>query len=144
MKAFPKNPAKKEVVIQEIAKISVQKCSQNSIPVPKPLSAAKQAAQNFFTKDSVSTMMPGKRDVKTFIINGQKVTTNVRVLQAPVKELFIRFKDENPEAKIGIATFFSALPKNVNHFSKMPYFSCKCRYHENYPTLINPLRPIRV
>jgi hypothetical protein len=86
-------------------------------------------------------MMPGKRDVKTFIINGQKVKTNVRILQAPVKEVFGIFKEENPTVKIGLTTFSSMIPKNVKHFNKMPYFSCKCRYHENYRFTFNALKP---
>lgn len=121
---------KKIQVLTEVSK-NVPKIPSLPKP-PKPLSEAKIAAKNFFLEDNVSVVLPGKKDVKRIVIDGEKTTVNVRVLNDSLKNLFHTFKDQNPTLKIGQTIFNKCVPAHVKHFQKMPIFSCLCKDHENF------------
>lgn len=137
-KCLPKDKLKAESVIQELSKkVSID---SNPSKPSKSQSEAKKAAENYFLEDTTSTLLPGKNDVKTFVVNGEKKKMNVRVLQGSLRDHYKDFKDQN-DIKIGFTTFTKSLPINVKTFKHMPQYSCQCKYHENVKFAFNSLRP---
>jgi hypothetical protein len=134
---LPRDNQKAASVIQKLSKDFP---TVKIVKAPKSPSMAKKEAKEYFLKDTTSTMLPGKKDVKTFIINGEKKQMNVRVLQGSLREHFKDFKSQN-NVKIGYSTFVNTRPVNVKTFKHMPHYSCLCKYHENVKFLFDSIRP---
>jgi hypothetical protein len=127
---LPTNQVKRKEVLRELCK--------NIPAAPKETqqknqSEAKKLAIDFVNKDSVSTQLPGKKDeIKVVSETGETVFMRKRVLKDSTQLVFNEFKNENPGVKLGLTSFRGIIPKNVLPFSKMPIFSCLCKYHENF------------
>ena len=90
-----------------------------------------EAVKNFYTRDDISRMAPGKRDVVTIKDQEGKKKLQKRHLYMSIKETYMVFKDENPNVKIGLTKFSTLHPPNVLLSSQTPSKVCICVYHQN-------------
>ena len=88
-----------------------------STPNPKPgkrLSVeSTEKAIKFYEDDTVSRQMAGKKDCVSVLVDGEKKNVQKRRILTTVKEAHVRFKEENPDVKIGLSKFAEARPKHV-------------------------------
>lgn len=90
------------------------------------------AVKQFYCKDYISRITPGRRDVITVRDNEGKKKIQKRHLTMSIKECFATFKEENPEDKIGISKFAELRPQNVLLSSQTPANVCLCIHHQNF------------
>ena len=92
----------------------------------------------FYKSENVSTMMPGKKDtVSVKNSNGKKALVQKRLLMGNLKEVYERFKLENPDVNLGLSSFASLRPKNcVLAGSSGTHSVSVCPTHENMRLMI--------
>ena len=85
-----------------------------------------------FESTVVSSVMPGQKDTKSVKINGQKSVYQKRLIMRNLKEIFKRFKFENPDIKIGFSSFATLRPAHcVLEGAGGTHSVCVCLIHEN-------------
>ena len=102
----------------------------------KPLPASTtERVQLFFEDDAHSRLMPGKKD---FISIKKNVHKQMRLLLCNLHELYVLFKEQNPELKIGFSKFCLPRPKwCVAAGSGGTHSVCVCTIHQNAKLLVN-------
>lgn len=65
----------------------------------------------FFEADDVSSPMPGMKDFKSVKTSDGRIHKQKRLLLGNLREMFKRFKEINPDAKVGISKFASLRPE---------------------------------
>lgn len=79
--------------------------------------------------------MPGKKD---FVNIKRNVHKQKRLLLCSLKELYVLFKEQNPEVKIGFSKFCSLRPKwCVTVSSSGTHSVCVCTIHQNAILLVD-------
>lgn len=130
---IPENPAKKQQILMELTKDMTKKAPHKQLKVEPEIN---KTVRNFYLREDVSVILPGKKDTIAIKDNdGKKIIERKRVMVDSKLNLFKTFKGENPELKIGKTKFFSLTPPVVKSFLKMPEYSCLCKYHENFKKL---------
>lgn len=77
-------------------------------------------------------MQPGQKDVKSINLDGKKCNVRKRLLLGNLKEIFKKFKKENPTVEIGLTKFCSLRPDYcVLAGSGGTHRVCVCPIHEN-------------
>ena len=66
----------------------------------------------FYLSDSVSRMMPGKKDYVSMLVEGRREHVQKRLL-FNLKDAYKQFLDENEGFKVGLTTFKEPRSKNV-------------------------------
>lgn len=72
----------------------------------------KQRVLDFFHEDDVSSLRPGKKEFLSLRDDkGVRTHHQKRLLLGNLRELYCRFKEMYPDAKIGFSTFAELRPK---------------------------------
>ena len=87
----------------------------------------KEAVARFLIREDNSSLMPGKKDTKTE--NSQQQQKHV--LTDYMKNLFQKFRFENPEMKLSRSLFYSMRPANIVSANFASRRSCLCSRHQN-------------
>ena len=75
-----------------------------------PASIAK-VIKEFYELDSISRIMPGKKDFVSVIVGDQRIHKQKRLILCNLKELFHEFKNQHPDVSIGFSKFAELRPK---------------------------------
>lgn len=137
---MPKSTQKRKELVVELNKEFPGLCQ----PIVKPpkvrsLSQASKLAIEFYQKSENSLILPGKND--TMIRRneeGKKEKIQKQVFTKSVDEMFDEFKKEGHT--LSRSQFFHHAPKNILSFTKMPFFSCLCKSHENFKLVFNGVK----
>ena len=132
-KVLPKSPRKKNIVIRklvdEYGEIENDNVKRRHLLSLQPESI--EAIRNFYVRDDISRMAPGKRDVVTVRTNNGKEKLQKQHMSLTIKEAFGIFKMENPNIRVGLSKFAELRPPNVLLSSQTPSNVCTCVYHQN-------------
>ncbi|CAG9808831.1 unnamed protein product [Chironomus riparius] len=136
---LPENAVKKQQILKELTKDIPAK---KEIRVLKNESEVNKTIRDFYLREDVSVILPGKKDtIAVKDRNGHKTIERKRVLVDSKSNLFKSFKKEYPDIKVGQTKFSSLNPPSVLSFLKMPEYSCLCKYHENFKKLFICAKP---
>ena len=92
----------------------------------------------FYCSDENSRLMPGKID---FVSISRKTHMQKRLILSNLKELYIKFKNNNPDTKIGFSTFCLHRPKWCVTFEPSDTHSvCVCTIHQNGKLMISAVK----
>ena len=80
---------------------------------------------NFCENDSVSRVMPGKKDVISTKTNGTKEKKRKRLLLDDISDVHRMYLEEHPDNLIGKSKFFQLRPLWVIPVNKQPQEVCK-------------------
>ena len=127
------NPSKGMLIIRLCEQIKYQLyfCTLQLFYSGKSLSASKKLkVKQFYESDDVSSVMPGQKDTKCIKINGQK-SVYQKLIMGNLKEIFKKFKFENPDIKIGFSSFATLRPAHcVLAGTGGTHSVCVCPIHE--------------
>lgn len=105
-----------------------------------------QLVRDFWQKDSISRVLPGKKRQerkKLIIVNpdGTKTKTNVpkRYLYFTQEEVFMKFKEKHPELPISRSSFYRLKPKEVVQAPPSSRLTCGCVKCINFKFLCQEL-----
>ena len=139
---LPSSPRKKSAVVRKLS-------NEFGVTVVTPQSRQArsdgisddtvQCVKQFFERDDISRMAPGKRDVVTVRNEVGKEKFQKQHMIMFVKEAYAIFKEEKPDIKIGLSRFSSLRPQHVLLSSQMPANVCTCVYHENFMMAMSAL-----
>ena len=101
-----------------------------------------QHIHDFYQRDDISRMLPGKKDSKNVTIDGQTVKKQKRLLLMTTREAFTLYKTEYPENDVGRSKFQQHRPEWVLPTTGKDQDVCMCRYHENIELLLRPLKRV--
>jgi hypothetical protein len=88
--------------------------------------------QAFYNCDSISRVMPGKKDYISISIDGERHHAQKRLVLCNLKEAFQQFKEQNPETKIGFSKFAELRPKEcILAGDSGTHAVCVCTIHQN-------------
>ena len=93
--------------------------------------------RDFFERDDNSRAQPGKSDVKK---NEKGEKSQTRVLTDYLDNLFRKFRSENPEVKISLATFKRMRPKHILLMSLISRHTCLCTKHQNMALIAKAMK----
>lgn len=82
--------------------------------------------------------MPGVKDVVSLCTeNGKRQKVQKQLLLLNLKEIYVYFKDEHPDVRVGFSKFASLRPKQcVLAGSSGTHSICVCPYHQNLKLMI--------
>ena len=132
-KALPKSPRKKTIVIRKLVD-EYSEVEDNSVKKRHLLSLGAESIEvvnNFYIRDDISLMAPGKRGVVTIRKQRWEGKTTKRHLYMTIKEVYGIFKIENPNIKVGLSKFAELRLPNVLLSPQTPSNVCTCIYHQN-------------
>ena len=98
--------------------------------------------ENFFNRDDISRICPGKRDFLSVKTSEGRELRQKRLLLVNVNEAYELFKKEEPDLKIGRSKFASLRPRQVMPMSLHDQEVCMCKYHENINMILDGLKNI--
>ena len=101
-----------------------------------------KVVENFFNRDDVSRICPGKRDFLSVKTSEGRELRQKRLLLVNVNEAYELFKKEEPDLKIGRSKFASLRPRQVMPMSLHDQEVCMCKYHENINMILDGLKNI--
>ena len=96
--------------------------------------------QQFYERDEISRVMPGKKDVKVVKIGASKEKKRKRILMMTTREAFALYKKEYPTQKVGKSNFQHLRPEWVLPTTGKDHDVCLCKYHENAELLLRKIR----
>jgi len=105
--------------------------------VPR-MEVIKEAAYKFYMDDQNSRCSPGKQDYVR--VNGEKLQK--RICNDYVRNLHTRFRAENPDMDICLATFYACRPANVLTSKYLNKDTTCCQKHQNFQLLIKALAKV--
>lgn len=92
----------------------------------------------FYENDINSRIMPNKKDTVSIKIDNKRKKVQKRLLLCDIKILHTQFKEQNPEAAVGLSKFAELRPKwCVLAGSKGTHSVCVCVIHENFKSMFN-------
>lgn len=96
--------------------------------------------QLFYNSDEVSRIMPGMKDTVSMKVNGVRQKVQKRALLSSLKELYITFKAEYPNERVGFSTFAKHRPKNcILPGQSGTHSVCVCTIHQNVKTMLDAI-----
>ena len=149
-KALPKSPRKREEVLSHLVsgnlKLSLKKKSTDS-DEEKRNKVEDERVRQFYRKDSISRVLPGKTDYVTIKTPDGKIKKQKRVMTMTIAEAHKEYLSSSSSCasatgekkSIGKSKFASLRPKEVQLSSCMPHNVCGCRYHNNVILLLEAL-----
>ena len=91
----------------------------------------------FYCNDEFSRMMPGKKD---FVSIARNQHMQKRLILCNLKELYVMFKEQHPNVKIGFSKFCSLRPKRCILVGASGSNSvCVCTIHQNVSLLTDAI-----
>ena len=98
-----------------------------------------QKVQDFYVRDDISRMLPGKKDyVSVKLADGKREHRQKRLLLFKIGEAHELFKEET-NVQIGKSKFAELRPPQVIPSSAFDQEVCICKYHENIDLLLHGL-----
>ena len=98
-----------------------------------------QKVQDFYVRDDISRMLPGKKDyVSVKLADGKREHRQKRLLLFKIGEVHELFKEES-NVQIGKSKFAELRPPQVIPSSAFDQEVCICKYHENIDLLLQGL-----
>ena len=98
-----------------------------------------QKVQNFYLREDISRMLPGKKDyVSVKLADGKREHRQKRLLLFKIGEVHELFKEES-NVQIGKSKFAELRPPQVIPSSAIDHEVCICKYHENIDLLLQGL-----
>lgn len=98
-----------------------------------------QMVQNFYVRDDISRMLPGKKDyVSVKLPDGKRGHRQKRLLLFKIGEAHELFKEES-NVQIGKSKFAELRPPQVIPSSAFDQEVCICKYHENIDLILQGL-----
>lgn len=99
----------------------------------------KSRVKDFYLRNDMSWVSPGRKDCITVIRDGEKVREQKHYLVMTVKEAHALYQQEYPNDKMQLSAFKTLRPDTVLLESAMPHNVCVCQYHENVTMLLDAL-----
>lgn len=95
--------------------------------------------QDFYLREDISRIMPGKKDfISVKLDDGKRTHIQKQLLLCNIDELYQRFKDEYPNIKVGLTKFFTLRPKQcILAGDSGTHMVCVCTYHQNVKLMLN-------
>ena len=92
----------------------------------------------FYQDDEISRLCPGKKDfVRVKNSDREKEKVQKRLLLGNLKEIYLQYKKENPDDKIGFSSFCELRPKQcVTVGSSGAHSVCVCTIHQNVKLML--------
>jgi hypothetical protein len=91
--------------------------------------ATAEMVKQFYVSDEISSIiMPGTKDYVSVNSEGKKVRFQKQLILCNLKEVYLSFKEQNPEKLLGFSKFAELWPKNCVGWSKWDTCSL-CVYH---------------
>ena len=88
--------------------------------------------EQFYRSEEVSRMMPGKKDVVSLKVNGERKHIQKQLILCNLKELHALFRERNPDIKVGFSKFAELRPKEcVLVGASGTHSVCVCTTHQN-------------
>ena len=82
--------------------------------------------------------MPGLKDKKSVKVDGKSVLFQKRLVLENLKEVFLKFRSENPDIKMGISKFGTLRPAHcILAGSGGTHIVCVCPVHENIQLMVS-------
>lgn len=101
----------------------------------------KNQVLEFYNDDDISRTLPGERDYVSVSEDGKRQHIQKRLLITSLRETFNRFKEINPNCKIGLSSFASMRPKHCKLLSNSGTHNvCVCTSHENVNLMLHCLK----
>ena len=127
-KAILEKPVKSRVASHIAKEMGVNRRSvfrtrRKNIDKRQAFNREKVKVSRFLKKQPNSNPLPGKKDVTG---KGQKYALN-----DTLANLYKKYKIENPESKISLATFCRQRPANMKTIQWADRRQCLCQYHQN-------------
>lgn len=92
----------------------------------------KRKVQTFYENEDISYLMPGQKDTKSVKVDGKSVLFQKKLVLGNLKDIFRKFRQENPDVKIGLSKFCSFRPSHcILAGSGGTHIVCVCPIHEN-------------
>lgn len=101
------------------------------------LEKCRESVVNFLKREDNSRVQPGKSDAKT-TVKGRK--QQIQILTDYLKNLYLKFKSENPNINISFTTFCRSRPSYIYKTAMLSRVSCLCFKHQNASLLVKALR----
>jgi len=137
---LPQSPRKRIAVVEKLAiDIGIPISSSRTVSEKKGIpDEVKDMVIEFYRKDEISRIYPGKKDVKSFRdpITNEKVRLQKRLLTYNLKESHEIFKVDNPNIDIGLSKFCEFRPVEVETVKSKDHEVCCCPYCENFGFLL--------
>ena len=103
----------------------------------------KQLINEFYESDEVSSLLLGKKDcVSVKLTDGSKTRAQKRLLLSNLSEIYVHFKEENPNVSVGFSTFATLRPNwyvTVGASGSRSVFVCT--YHQNVTLMLSAVNP---
>lgn len=97
--------------------------------------------RDYYHSEDVSRIQPGMNDCKSVSQNGSKTLEQKRLILFNIKELYSKFKEENPELKISLSSFHKLKPQECIPAGKNSTHNvCVCKTHQNFKMKINRMK----
>jgi hypothetical protein len=96
-----------------------------------------QAVTEFYENNENSGICPGKKDCVSVNVGGIKEHKQKRLILCNLKELYIHFKNTQPEHKIGFSKFCALRPNLcIIAGASGTHSVCVCCYHQNVKLML--------
>ena len=96
-----------------------------------------QLVKLFYLNDTVSRVMPGKKDCVSIVVDGEKEAVQKRLLLCNLSEAYKQFQSDHPDVKIGLTKFTELRPKNVVLAGASGTHNvCVCVLHQNMKLML--------
>ena len=107
-----------------------------STPNPKPghslPSKSVDLIKSFYESDDISRAMPGKKDFVSIRQGEKRVQVQKRLVLSNLKEVYLAFKVQFPNEKIGFSKFAECRPRNcILAGASGTHSVCVCTIHQN-------------
>lgn len=137
---LPQSPRKRMAVVEKLAlDIGIPISSTRAVSGQKEITdEVKNIVIEFYRKDEISRIYPGKKDVKSFRdpTTNKKISLQKRLLTYNLKEAHEIFKADNPNIDIGLSKFCEFRPVEVETVKSKDHEVCCCPYCENFGFLM--------
>lgn len=110
-------------------------------PVPQP-PTADDIVVEYYHRDDISRISPGRKDVAIVCIDGVKHHLQKRHMLMSLKEAFQLFKSDIAKEICRISKFCALRPPDVFLSSDLPHDTCCCRLHEDFLSLLKAVAPL--
>ncbi|KAJ8688649.1 hypothetical protein QAD02_024444 [Eretmocerus hayati] len=134
-------------VTRYLAEKSIKIAAENGILYKPSVKSGKKIdpstitlIRNFYESDDVSRVMPGKNDCKSYKVDDVKEKHQKKLLLGNLREIYYRFKECNPNVKVGFSRFAMERPLHcIIAGGAGTHSVCVCKMHQNMKLLLDAL-----
>ena len=91
-----------------------------------------ELVKKFYRSEEVSRMMPGKKDVVSVLVDGERKHIQKQLILCNLKEMYVLFQERHPNVKVGFSKFAELRPKEcVLVGASGTHSVCVCTTHQN-------------